>query len=99
MVYMQMLFALAFDKLIFSVTPGILSILGSSLILGSAIYVAIRKGYTKAKEDIKGQELAALDMDEAQGFLDGMDEEEKDSSSTGGSEIGARDIDVEEQRH
>ncbi|KAH9818203.1 EamA-like transporter family [Teratosphaeria destructans] len=38
--YMQMLFALAFDKLIFNHTPDALSIAGSALILGSAICVA-----------------------------------------------------------
>ena len=41
MVYTQMLFALAFDKLVWNITPGLLSILGSSLILGSALYVAV----------------------------------------------------------
>ena len=43
MVYMQMLFALTFDKLVWGTTPGALSIIGSSLILGSAIYVAMHK--------------------------------------------------------
>lgn len=43
MLYMQMLFALAFDKLVWGMTPGALSIVGSSLILGSAIYVAMHK--------------------------------------------------------
>ena len=43
MVYVQMLFALSFDKLIWGTTPGALSIIGSSLILGSAIYVAMHK--------------------------------------------------------
>lgn len=43
MVYVQMLFALSFDKLIWGTTPGTLSIIGSSLILGSAIYVAMHK--------------------------------------------------------
>jgi hypothetical protein len=43
MVYMQMLFALTFDKLVWGTTPGVLSIIGSSLILGSAIYVAMNK--------------------------------------------------------
>ncbi|KAF1835091.1 hypothetical protein BDW02DRAFT_597608 [Decorospora gaudefroyi] len=47
MVYMQMLFALTFDKLVWGTTPGALSILGSSLILGSAIYVAMNKGDPK----------------------------------------------------
>lgn len=43
MVYTQMLFALTFDKLVFGTTPNVLSIVGSSLILGSAIYVAMHK--------------------------------------------------------
>jgi hypothetical protein len=43
MVYMQMLFALGFDKLVFDSTPSALSIVGSSLILGSAVYVAMHK--------------------------------------------------------
>lgn len=43
MVYTQMLFALTFDKLVWGTTPGALSIIGSSLILGSAIYVAMHK--------------------------------------------------------
>ncbi|OAG07641.1 uncharacterized protein CC84DRAFT_1068377, partial [Paraphaeosphaeria sporulosa] len=43
MVYVQMLFALSFDKLVFGTTPSALSIVGSSLILGSAIYVATHK--------------------------------------------------------
>ncbi|KAF2635127.1 hypothetical protein P280DRAFT_474043 [Massarina eburnea CBS 473.64] len=47
MIYCQMLFALAFDKMVFGTTPSILSILGSSLILGSAVYVAVHK------EDVK----------------------------------------------
>ncbi|RMZ66053.1 integral membrane duf6 [Pyrenophora seminiperda CCB06] len=49
MVYMQMLFALTFDKLVWGTTPGALSIIGSSLILGSAIYVAIHKEEPKKK--------------------------------------------------
>jgi hypothetical protein len=50
MVYMQMLFALSFDKLIWGTTPGVLSIFGSSLILGSAIYVAMHKEGPKKVE-------------------------------------------------
>lgn len=50
MVYMQMLFALSFDKLIWGTTPGTLSIIGSSLILGSAIYVAMHKEGPKVSE-------------------------------------------------
>ncbi|KAF2759693.1 hypothetical protein EJ05DRAFT_430906, partial [Pseudovirgaria hyperparasitica] len=46
MVYTQMLFALGFDKLIFGTSPTGMSIVGSSLILGSAIYVAVHKEKT-----------------------------------------------------
>lgn len=65
MVYMQMLFALSFDKLIWGTTPGALSIIGSSLILGSAIYVAMHKeGPIKA---VPGREHG--DHDEARGLI------------------------------
>ena len=43
MIYTQILFALAFDKLIFDTTPGSWSIVGSSLVLGSALYIAVHK--------------------------------------------------------
>ncbi|KAL8897828.1 MAG: hypothetical protein Q9192_002394 [Flavoplaca navasiana] len=43
MVYTNMLFALAFDKIVFDTTLGTLSIVGSSLILGSALYVAVKQ--------------------------------------------------------
>jgi hypothetical protein len=56
MVYTQMLFALAFDKVIFGTTPGLLSITGSSLILGSAIYVALQKGNAKSTDSNKTEE-------------------------------------------
>lgn len=68
MVYVQMLFALSFDKLIWGTTPGALSIIGSSLILGSAIYVAMNKeapqtaGATRERGDQEeGQGLMASD--------------------------------------
>lgn len=51
MVYTQMLFALAFDKLVFNTTLGALSIVGSSLILGSALYIAIQQDPSKKSED------------------------------------------------
>jgi drug/metabolite transporter (DMT)-like permease len=43
MVYTQMLFALAFDKLIWGITPGAASWTGSGLILGSAVWVAVAR--------------------------------------------------------
>jgi hypothetical protein len=53
MLYMQMLFALALDKLVWGTTPGVLSIIGSSLILGSAIYVAMHKENPKKAHDVQ----------------------------------------------
>ncbi|KAL8795671.1 MAG: hypothetical protein Q9195_001909 [Heterodermia aff. obscurata] len=60
MIYTQILFALAFDKLIFDTTPGGWSIIGSSLVLGSALYIAVHKGKeTKntSVEDVEAEEL------------------------------------------
>lgn len=54
MTYTQMLFAIAFEKLAFGHTPGILSIIGSSLILGSAIVVAFQRNSGDTKEQTEG---------------------------------------------
>jgi hypothetical protein len=64
MVYMQMLFALTFDKLVWGTTPGTLSIIGSSLILASAIYVAMHR------EDPKNSAVRErADQEEEQGLM------------------------------
>ncbi|KAF1928701.1 uncharacterized protein M421DRAFT_420593 [Didymella exigua CBS 183.55] len=70
MVYVQMLFALSFDKLIWGTTPGTLSIIGSSLILGSAMYVAMHKKAPKnsiadrgRSDQEEGQELMASELE------------------------------------
>ncbi|KAL8924981.1 MAG: hypothetical protein Q9172_002463 [Xanthocarpia lactea] len=63
MVYTNMLFALAFDKLVFDTTLGTLSILGSSLILGSALYIAVKQDPSKLpknSESARGDEEAVL---------------------------------------
>ena len=63
MVYTQMLFALAFDKIVWGTVPGTLSIVGSSLILGSALYIAMlnnKKGETKGRSD---EEVAAVESE------------------------------------
>lgn len=62
MTYTQMLFALGFDKLIFGHTPGVMSILGSSLILGSAIIVAIQQDPSRGSKE--GNEESGLQNDE-----------------------------------
>ncbi|ODV91598.1 hypothetical protein CANCADRAFT_164 [Tortispora caseinolytica NRRL Y-17796] len=43
MLYLSMFYALAFDKLIWGQTPTWMSIIGSALILGSAVWVALQK--------------------------------------------------------
>lgn len=83
MVYTQMLFALAFDKVVFHTTPGALSIAGSSLILGSALYVALynnkKKKEGQGREDGRGDEEVAFvegddDGDDGRGPLRGVQE-------------------------
>jgi drug/metabolite transporter (DMT)-like permease len=82
MVYTQMLFALAFDKIIFGTTPGLLSIVGSSLILGSAIYVAVHKDAAVSKAVQQTQESAGQPQtDEEQGLMAGMDDAEEEGES------------------
>jgi hypothetical protein len=75
MTYCQMLFALTFDKLIFGHTPDWLSIVGSSLILGSAIYVAVQKANAKTKETADGRNGNA---DEERPFLEGGESTEEE---------------------
>lgn len=79
MVYTQMIFALAFDKLIWDTTPGLLSITGSSLILGSAVYVAMNKEETEKNGSGRGG-------DEERVLIDGWEEEEEEE------EIGLRPL-------
>lgn len=85
MVYTQMLFALIFDKLVFGTNPTIISLLGSSLILGSAIYVAVMKESLKQKAAAEKVRAAAAQVemtarkstssihDEERGLVKGMD--------------------------
>ena len=54
MVYTQVIFALAADKLVFDTTPDGWSIVGSSLVLGSALYVAVHKERPKAENSARG---------------------------------------------
>ena len=61
-----MLFALGFDKLIFGHTPGVMSILGSSLILGSAIVVAVQKDPQWQPKESGGE---AVDEESRAGLL------------------------------
>lgn len=80
MVYSQMLFALGFDKLIWGTTPGVMSVIGSSLILGGAIVVALQKSTSK------DESIVERTSDEEQGLVDNM---EMASTDTQGVEMQA----------
>jgi hypothetical protein len=84
-----MLFALAFDKLVWGTTPGLLSIIGSSLILGSAIYVAMHKETGVTKEEGVGD--SAL-REEERGLM--SPEMVADGQELGGGDIHLRTLRV-----
>ncbi|MCJ1313505.1 hypothetical protein MMC25_007184 [Agyrium rufum] len=71
MVYSEMLFALAFDKMLWGITPSISSIAGGGLILGSTIYVAVQKARTSPGEP--SINLVELSVDEENNgqYIDG----------------------------
>jgi hypothetical protein len=100
MVYTQMFFALGFDKLVFGTTPGVLSIIGSSLILGSAIYVAVQKEQAKSKEVVEESSNPRNDDEEMGGLVAGIEANDGDAdidASTGaelaeGEEIQLRSL-------
>ncbi|KAH0563063.1 hypothetical protein GP486_002369 [Trichoglossum hirsutum] len=85
MVYTQMLFALAFDKIVWGHSPGIISIVGSSLILGSAIYVALRREHASQKKSAAQNTVAAI-ADEERALVEGMDDVDDEHEQTGGVE-------------
>lgn len=53
MMYSQMLFALVLEKLVWGSVPGLISIIGGLLILGSTVFVALRKGVSKDEHGIQ----------------------------------------------
>lgn len=75
MTYTQMLFALGADKLIFDHAPGVLSIIGSSLILGSAIVVALQKDSGKKNQDTAEHTGRHNDEEAQRGLLGGASDE------------------------
>lgn len=93
MVYCQMLFALAGDKLVFGTTPDAWGWAGSSLILGSAIYVAVRKEQGKTTEK-KEEEM----RDEERGLVEGMEGRDDDEVIVEGA-TGPQSVERNEERH
>lgn len=90
MIYTNMLFALALDKLIFGQSPGWWSLAGSGLILGSAVFVAVQKqqGQTGRKDEEAGdgrgeEEMAMLGGMEEEVGVDAREAEEGDEVQVG----------------
>ncbi|PQE17223.1 integral membrane duf6 protein [Rutstroemia sp. NJR-2017a BVV2] len=82
MVYLNMLFAMGLDKLVFGITPGVWSLMGSGLILGSAVWVAVEKGEDgEGDRGRGGREARGVELSEEVG-----DEEERVGMLRGGSE-------------
>ena len=63
------LFALLFDRYIFGTIPGVWSLLGSGLILGSAVFVAVHKGVVAGGRRAGAQAEVGLLRDEERAML------------------------------
>lgn len=85
-----MLFALTFEKVIFGQTPGFMSIVGSTLILGSAVYMAVHRdggASGKDQEEASGPRregsVEVGDLEEGVGLIGAMEEGEAGGSVKG----------------
>jgi drug/metabolite transporter (DMT)-like permease len=94
MLYTQMLFATVLDKVVWGVTPNTASIIGGGLILGSAIFIASRKGAVappRTKEEaIEVEE--GIGLEEAEGLLSSDEEDggaEEEEAERGRSRVRA----------
>lgn len=94
MIYTQMLFALAFDKIVWNSTPGVWSILGSSLILGSAVYVAVKKN-----DPPKGRKTnVEAGLDEEIGLTADEDDDSDDAMNGQGPLRGVQEVQLRTMR-
>lgn len=75
MIYSQMMFALVGDQVVFGMVPGWWSVCGSTLILGSAVVVAVQK-----EGSFKGKG--------ATGAVVGGEENRREENGTGDEEMG-----------
>jgi EamA-like transporter family len=90
MIYSQMIFALLMDKLIFGHSPELLSLIGSTLILGSAIVVAVRKAGPKQT----GDHHDPLDLiDEEVGLMSAVDPSEDVAETISMRQMSPRPLD------
>ncbi|PNS14551.1 hypothetical protein CAC42_2608 [Sphaceloma murrayae] len=74
MTYTSMLFALASDKIFFGTSPGVSSIMGSTLILGAAIVMAMQKAQPAPENRDRPEGLS----DEERGLMGNVDDREQD---------------------
>ena len=94
MVYTQILFALAFDKIVFNTTPDGWSLAGSSLVLGSAMFIAVHKEKVKnnTQSDPDGEGEGTVLLAESEGI-------NEDSAGLSRSRLrGAHDIELRASR-
>lgn len=93
MTYTSMLYALFFDKVVFGQTPGFMSIIGSTLILGSAVYMAVRKEGSAAPKGDEGEVRSedGADEEEGVGLMGAVD-------GVGSSGSSDQDVEMREMR-
>lgn len=86
-----MLFALGFDRFWFKQIPGAMSIMGSTLILGSAIYMAMQRD-SGSPERITEGAATGQTRDEEVGLMATGEEDEDGSDDDGRSDIRMRSL-------
>ncbi|CAE7119239.1 unnamed protein product [Rhizoctonia solani] len=79
--YIQIVFSLVFERIAFGVSPSGLSLLGTCVIIASAIYVALNKPSKETNTPVKTESAATWDMataaEEGRGLLDGDEQKEE----------------------
>jgi drug/metabolite transporter (DMT)-like permease len=76
MIYTNMLFALCLDRWVFGVVPGWWSLAGSGLILGSAVFVAVKKQRVEGGRSGVDRSVGAGTTEEEMGMLSTEHDEE-----------------------
>lgn len=94
MVYTHMLFAVAFDKIVWDSTPTGLSIVGSGLILGSTIYVAIQNDHARNTKISGGRD----DVENSLVVSEGDEGNEESSQQGTGPPTGSQEIQLRTMR-
>ncbi|THH01980.1 hypothetical protein EW026_g817 [Hermanssonia centrifuga] len=74
-VYVQIVFATTFERVFFHTTPPALSIVGTTIIMSSAIYVAVTKEDTGARKRAESLVNSAEDLSLEEGLLENQEED------------------------